>query len=221
MDSIEKWKPQQILLLEYLIENPSATRAEMSETAGVSIGTVANWLKEPIFIEAFYDRYMIVFGSKLPAVLNSMVREALEGNVQAGRLVLEHSGKLVKNVHIKHESPFEKFIASESVRDVTDAQFDEVISEEITKEDFKELPERNKENDSPHKRVMKETKRIKSVRKHEKSKKRQRDNYELRQRAEKVGLNPLTGGRPTKYDRKRWLKELEKREANLHPSPQT
>ena len=174
MDSIEKWKPQQILLLEYLIENPSATRAEMAEVSDVSIGTIANWLKEPIFVEAFYDKYMIAFGSKLPAVLNSMVREALEGNVQAGRLVLEHSGKLVKNVHIKHESPFEKFIASESVRDVTDAQFDEVISEEITKEDFKELPERNKENDSPHKRVMKETKRIKSVRKHEKSKKRQK-----------------------------------------------
>ena len=138
MDSIEKWKPQQILLLEYLIENPSATRAEMAEVSDVSIGTIANWLKEPIFVEAFYDKYMIAFGSKLPAVLNSMVREALEGNVQAGRLVLEHSGKLVKNVHIKHESPFEKFIASESIKDITDAEFDEAIMEEIVKEDFKD-----------------------------------------------------------------------------------
>ena len=225
MDSIENWKPQQILLLEYLIENPSATRAEMAEVSDVSIGTIANWLKEPIFVEAFYDKYMIAFGSKLPAVLNSMVREALEGNVQAGRLVLEHSGKLVKNVHIKHESPFEKFIASESIKDITDAEFDEAIMEEIVKEDFKddftELPERNEENNSPHKRALGETKRIKKVREHEKSKKRQRDNYELRQRAEKVGLKPMTGGRPTKYDRKRWLKEREKRETNLHPSPQT
>ena len=217
MDSIEKWKPQQVLLLEYLIENPSATRTEMAEASDVSIGTVANWLKEPVFVEAFYDRYMIVFGSKLPSVLNSMVREALEGNVQAGRLVLEHSGKLVKNVHIKHESPFEKFIAAESVKDTVDAEFKEVIAEEISKE----LPERNKENDSPHKRVMRETKRIKEVKEHEKSKKGQRDNYELRKRAERVGLKPLKRGRPTKYDRKIWMKELEKREANPLPNLQT
>ena len=196
-----------MLLLEYLIENPSATRTEMAEASDVSIGTVANWLKEPVFVEAFYDRYMISFGSKLPSVLNSMVREALEGNVQAGRLVLEHSGKLVKNVHIKHESPFEKFIAAESVKDTVDAEFKEVIAEEISKE----LPERNKENDSPHKRVMRETKRIKEVKEHEKSKKGQRDNYELRKRAERVGLKPLKRGRPTNYDRKRWMKELEKR----------
>ena len=189
----------------------------MAEASDVSIGTVANWLKEPVFVEAFYDRYMIVFGSKLPSVLNSMVREALEGNVQAGRLVLEHSGKLVKNVHIKHESPFEKFIAAESVKDTVDAEFKEVIAEEISKE----LPERNKENDSPHKRVMRETKRIKEVKEHEKSKKGQRDNYELRKRAERVGLKPLKRGRPTKYDRKIWMKELEKREANPLPNLQT
>ena len=29
-----------------------------------------------------------------------MIREAVEGNVQAGRLVLEHSGKLVKNINV-------------------------------------------------------------------------------------------------------------------------
>ena len=225
MSSIQQWKPNQILLLEYLIENPSATRNEMSEVAGVSVYKVSNWLKDPIFVEAFYDRYMISFGTKLPSVLDSMVREALEGNVQAGRLVLEHSGKLVKNVHIKHESPFEKFIAAESVKDITDAEFDEAIVEELVKEEikeeFKELPKRNKENDSPHKRLMKETKRIKSAKELELKNERQKKNYALRKRAERVGLKPLPGGRPNKYDRKRWLKELEKREANLHPSPQT
>ena len=197
----------------------------MSEVAGVSVYKVSNWLKDPIFVEAFYDRYMISFGTKLPSVLDSMVREALEGNVQAGRLVLEHSGKLVKNVHIKHESPFEKFIAAESVKDITDAEFDEAIVEELVKEEikeeFKELPKRNKENDSPHKRLMKETKRIKSAKELELKNERQKKNYALRKRAERVGLKPLKRGRPTKYDRKRWMKELEKREANPLPSFQT
>ena len=217
MDSIEKWKPKQVLLIEHLIENPSSTIKESARVLKTRRQTISNWMKDPVFVEAFYDRYMIVFGSKLPSVLNSMVREALEGNVQAGRLVLEHSGKLVKNVHIKHESPFEKFIAAESVKDTVDAEFKEVIAEEISKE----LPERNKENDSPHKRVMRETKRIKEVKEHEKSKKGQRDNYELRKRAERVGLKPLKRGRPTKYDRKIWMKELEKREANPLPNLQT
>ena len=217
MDSIEKWKPQQILLLEYLIENPSATRKEMAEVSQCGIGKIGAWLKDPIFVEAFYDRYMIAFGSKLPSVLNAMVREALEGNVQAGRLVLEHSGKLVKNVHIKHESPFEKFIAAEIVNDTVDAEFKEVIAEEVSRS----LPERNKENDSPQKRIAKETKRMREIRRRKRINEKQRENHKLRRRAEKVGLNPLKGGRPTKYDRKRWLQELERREANPLPNPQT
>tara|TARA_Y100000310_G_C20611984_1_gene778487 strand:- start:546 stop:1211 length:666 start_codon:yes stop_codon:yes gene_type:complete len=221
MNKVQKWKSQQILLIEYLIENPGATRAEMAEISDVTKGTVVGWLKDPVFVEAFYDRYMVSFGAKLPSVLNAMVREALEGNVQAGRLVLEHSGKLVKNVHIKHESPFEKFIAAEVMNDATDAEFSDVICEEITKEDFKSLPERNPKNSSPRKRVLHEAKRVKNIKKHESDKKRQRENYELRTRAKKVGLEPLRGGRPNKYIRKRWLKELEKREASLRPSPQT
>ena len=217
MDSIEKWKPQQILLLEYLIENPSATRKDMAEVSQCGVDKIGTWLKDPIFVEAFYDRYMIAFGSKLPSVLNSMVREALEGNVQAGRLVLEHSGKLVKNVHIKHESPFEKFIAAEIVNDTVDAEFKEVIAEEVSRS----LPERNKENDSPQKRIAKETKRMREIRRRKRINEKQRENHRLRRRAEKVGLNPLKGGRPSKYDRKRWLQELEKREANPLPNPQT
>ncbi len=217
MDSIEKWKPQQILLLEYLIENPSATRKDMAEVSQCGVDKIGTWLKDPIFVEAFYDRYMIAFGSKLPSVLNSMVREALEGNVQAGRLVLEHSGKLVKNVHIKHESPFEKFIAAEIVNDTVDAEFKEVIAEEVSRS----LPERNKENDSPQKRIAKETKRMREIRRRKRINEKQRENHKLRRRAEKVGLNPLKGGRPSKYDRRRWLQELERREANPLPNPQT
>ena len=217
MDSIEKWKPQQILLLEYLIENPSATRKDMAEVSQCGVDKIGTWLKDPIFVEAFYDRYMIAFGSKLPAVLNAMVREALEGNVQAGRLVLEHSGKLVKNVHIKHESPFEKFIAAEIVNDTVDAEFKEVIAEEVSRS----LPERNKENDSPQKRIAKETKRMREIRRRKRINEKQRENHKLRRRAEKVGLNPLKGGRPSKYDRRRWLQELERREANPLPNPQT
>ena len=50
------------------------------------------------------------FDSKLPSILDAMVREAQAGNVQAGRLILEHSGKLVKNVVNVTISPYEMFL---------------------------------------------------------------------------------------------------------------
>ena len=106
---LAKWKPQKVLALEYLIENPTAPQGEIAVHAGVSQGTISNWYKDPGFVETFYDRYMVTYNSKLPSVLEAMVKEAQTGNVQAGRLVLEHSGKLQKNIVIKHESPFERF----------------------------------------------------------------------------------------------------------------
>ncbi len=78
---------------------------------------------------------MTKFGSQLPLVLESMIREAVSGNVQAGRLVLEHSGKLVKNVHVQVDSPFEKFLKSE-------VEFDEVEVIDAEEINLKELPER-------------------------------------------------------------------------------
>jgi len=48
-----------------------------------------------------------------------MIREAEAGNVQAGRLVLEHSGKLIKRVEVaNHQSPFEKFLNAEIAENV-------------------------------------------------------------------------------------------------------
>ena len=76
---------------------------------------------------------MIECGGELPAVLNAMVREAKSGNVQAGRLVLEHSGKLVKNINVTIDSPFEKFLKgmenAEVVEDVDVAE--EEVEEEV------------------------------------------------------------------------------------------
>ena len=106
---ITKWKPQKVIALEFLIDNPTAPQHEVATHAGVSQGTISNWYKDPGFVETFYDRYMVTYNSKLPSVLDAMVKEAQLGNVQAERLVLEHSGKLQKNIVIKHESPFERF----------------------------------------------------------------------------------------------------------------
>ena len=90
------WKPSKVRAIELLVNEPNARIKDVAEESGVSSVTIHKWLKDPEFVEVFYQKYMISFGSRLPSVLNSMIREAEAGNVQAGRLVLEHSGKLIK-----------------------------------------------------------------------------------------------------------------------------
>jgi hypothetical protein len=133
-------------------------------------------------------------------VLNSMIREAVEGNVMAGRLVLEHSGKLIKNINVTVDSPFEKFLKAKEIdADVIDAESEEVQTI------IENLPERNPENDTPKKRNKKEAKKI-SYAKNKKQNKAKR--YALLQRAKKVGLKPLPAKRPTHSERRKWLEKL-------------
>jgi len=153
-------------------------------------------------------------------VLNSMIREAIEGNVQAGRLVLEHSGKLVKNINVTVDSPFEKFLKAEQIdaEDILDAESEEVA------EIIETLPERNPENDKPKKRQIKEKKaveRIKEGKPPSRQKKREdrANRYALLQRAKKVGLEPLPSRRPTASEKRKWLEklaELEAKQSHTH-----
>ena len=57
------------------------------------------------------------------------MREALAGNTSAGRLVLEHSGKLHKNIHITISSPFEQYLESQQGRQLEPSK--EVIEAEV------------------------------------------------------------------------------------------
>jgi len=106
-----KWKPEKSIAIDMLVSSPESSIQAVADKAGVTTNTIRNWFKDPEFVEVYYQKYMVTFGARLPNVLNSMVREAEAGNVQAGRLVLEHSGKLIKRVEVNnHQSPFEKFL---------------------------------------------------------------------------------------------------------------
>lgn len=72
--------------------------------------------------------------------------------MQAGRLILEHSGKLVKNINVTVDSPFEKFMKKIEVADVVDGEIEDVVVTEIIDEipeevvEISTLPERKVEN---------------------------------------------------------------------------
>ena len=204
-----KKNPAKTLAAELLALNPHLTIQKVAKQVGVTERTVHLWKQDPNFVEAIYDRYMLEFGIEIPAVLNAMVREAKEGNVQAGRLVLEHSGKLVKNVNVTIDSPFEKFLKGAQVAEVvSDEDIIDVASEVVTEDES--LPERNTEDQ--RKREVREKKiTIKEIKKEETRTKynaKQKEWYKWRKRAKKVGIAPLKGRRPTPGQRKEWQKSI-------------
>jgi len=216
MSNIELKKANQMAAIELMIHNPELNKTELANELNMTPQTIHNWFADDRFIDMYYKRYMISFNAKLPMVLNSMVREAVEGNVQAGRLVLEHSGKLVKNINVTVDSPFEKFLKAV---EIDDAEIIDAESEEI-KEVIDTLPKRNPVNDKPLKRKQDEKKAVESIKKGKKPYRQKRredraNRYALLQRAKKVGLDPLPAKRPTNTERRRWLEELIEREESM------
>ena len=211
MSNITKFKPKQLLCIEHYCSNPMLTQNDLAKLCDVNVKTIQSWLNSPSFIDAIYNRYMEVSGIELPKVIQSMLREAQEGNVQAGRLILEHYGKLERKLKIEIDSPWDKFMKAESAEfidvDVEDSSFTQVSDDSI------DLPVRNPINDSPKKRKKKEDDRIllktREFVKKEKERSYQHSAYELRKRANDVGLELLPAGRHSKGRRKEWLSELE------------
>jgi hypothetical protein len=220
MSNIELKKANQMAAIDLMIHNPDLNKKQLAEQINVSHRTIQSWFADDRFVDMYYKKYMVSFNAKLPMVLNSMIREAVEGNVQAGRLVLEHSGKLVKNINVTVDSPFEKFLKAEQIdaEDILDAESEEVA------EIIETLPERNPENDKPKKRQIKEKKaveRIKEGKPPSRQKKREdrANRYALLQRAKKVGLEPLPSRRPTASEKRKWLEklaELEAKQSHTH-----
>tara|TARA_R100000664_G_scaffold26251_1_gene36429 strand:- start:1409 stop:2062 length:654 start_codon:yes stop_codon:yes gene_type:complete len=191
--------------IEMYALQPDVTADEVAKELGVSRNLIYIWRKNPKFVDAIYDRYMIKFGGELPAVLQAMIREAKAGNVQAGRLILEHSGKLVKNVNVTIDSPYEKFLKSEKAEfEVVDAEVEEIV--DSIPDINVDLPERKVEDQ--RKRVTKEKKKLMTAKQKEERKRKRREWYRWNARAEKAGIEPLPARRPTPAQRKAWEQQI-------------
>jgi hypothetical protein len=226
-DLLKKSNLKKLRAIELLGTQPNMTYTQVCKELDISSNTLKVWREDVAFVEAVYEKYMVTFNSKLPDVLEAMIREAKEGNVQAARLVMDVAGKIVKRVNVKIQAPFQQFLdASEG--EVVDIDFDD-MDEEIKGVGYtpneiinsipvsENLPERNKSNDKPQNRIIKEKKRIAKIKKNPKSIKKKKDQYNswyhIRTRAKKVGLAPLPPGKPTKTQRAEWIKELERLES--------
>ena len=215
-------------VIETYCKSPHISMKELAINSNIAYPTLMKWMHDPVFIDQIYKRYMEVAGIELPNVISAMIREAKTGNVQAGRLVLEHFGKLENKIKIQVESPFEKFVKAKEIQ----AEEAEYIEEDDTemdsdnrdfinklyvesKDTISTLPKRDTE--SKTKREAREKQQIEYQTQKEIKKARYSSNsqtrYQLRKRAKAVGL-PLmtTSGRPLKSEREEWLRELERLE---------
>ena len=109
-DLLKTSNRKKLIAIEVLGTQPDVTNKDLCEELGITTTTLAEWKKDIAFVEAVYEKYMITFNSKLPAVLEAMIREAKEGNVQAGRLVMDVAGKIVKRVNVKIQAPFQQWL---------------------------------------------------------------------------------------------------------------
>ena len=207
MNKLQKYDQIKKVAVEHFATNPSITVKDLALELGINERTIVVWRTDPNFMDAVYERYMVLFGGELPSVLNAMIREAKSGNVQAGRLVLEHSGKLVKNINVTVDSPFEKYLKSVDIEDVEDAEIIEAM-EDIPI--IESLPERDDEN--PDVRNKRENKQIDEALKKEQYSQKRKEWYKWNKRAKAVGVEPLSARRPTKGQRKTWEDKIIKRE---------
>jgi len=203
--------------VEIYATEPEVTHQQVADKLGINFKTLMKIRRDPNFWAKVYDHYMVTFEGDVVNVLKATVREATAGNVQAQRLVLEHSGKLQKNINITIDSPFEKWMAKlEGGVEITDAEVVEDMPE------FSELPPRTADN-SPFKAKEELNKLQNSVNKAKVSKNRnelRREQYKWVKRAEAVGVKLLSAKRPTPGQKKAWQEKIIAKEKQASVSQQ-
>ena len=207
--------PAKFAAIQLLALNHKITIQQVADKLGVSKSKVKRWRDDPEFHTEIYNCYMQKYDSKIPEVLDAMFDEACNGNVQAARLVLEQGGKLVKNIINVSISPYEMFlnkvVSSDSDKEIIEAA---AVSKSLDI-DYEEVKEEGKKEEvSQKKRTRYENKRIKTIEDKAGYNEKQREWYKWRKRAEKVGVPPLKGRRPTPAQRKNWEKQIIEAEYN-------
>ena len=170
---------------------PNVKHQDVADKLGIDKKTLLKLRKNPDFWVDVYNHYMVAFEGEIPDVLRAMIREAKHGNVQASRLIMEHSGKLQKHLNITISSPFERWLASSGQKQVEQA---EIVTDE--------LPPRTADNSANQ--SEEDFKKINKELKKNEWNKRRRELYEWNVRAKAVGIKPLPSRRPTKGQRAKW-----------------
>ena len=165
---------------------PNVQHNFVADELGISYKTLLKLRKDADFWKKVWDTYLVTYEADVLDVCRAMVREALAGNTSAGRLVLEHSGKLHKNIHITISSPFEKYLESQERKQLEPSK--EIIEAEVVPVEIQQ----------EFNHIDSELEKKKAVLE------KRRELYSWSRRAEAVGIAPMPPKRPTKGQRLDW-----------------
>jgi len=165
---------------------PNVQHNFVADELGISYKTLLKLRKDADFWKKVWDTYLVTYEADVLDVCRAMVREALAGNTSAGRLVLEHSGKLHKNIHITISSPFEKYLESQERKQLEPSK--EIIEAEVVPVEIQQ----------EFQQIDRELIKKKAVLE------KRRELYSWSRRAEAVGIAPMPPKRPTKGQRLEW-----------------
>ena len=165
---------------------PNVQHNFVADELGISYKTLLKLRKDADFWKKVWDTYLVTYEADVLDVCRAMVREALAGNTSAGRLVLEHSGKLHKNIHITISSPFEKYLESQERKQLEPSK--EIIEAEVVPMEIQQ----------EYQQIDRELEKKKAVLE------KRRELYSWSRRAEAVGIAPMPPKRPTKGQRLDW-----------------
>ena len=98
--------------IDLFASNPDIEIKKVAELLNVHRKTIENWRKDNNFHEAVLTKFNIQLNGRLGNTLLALEREALAGNVNAIKLLLEYSGKYQKNVAITVLAPYEQWLNS-------------------------------------------------------------------------------------------------------------
>ena len=182
---------------------PNVQHKDVADELGINYKTLLKLRKDADFWKKVWDTYLVTYEADVLDVCRSMVREALAGNTSAGRLVLEHSGKLQKNINITISSPFERWLANEEKKQLEPSKEINCIDAEIVPEAIQQ------EFNHIDKQLIKKKKWLQ----------RRKELHSWYKRAEAVGIAPLPAKRPTKGQRLAWemsIIQAEEEQANTN-----
>ena len=182
---------------------PNVSHSSVAEQLGISSKTLLKLRKNADFWDKVYKAYLIEYESEMPDVLRALIRESKAGNVQAIRLVLEHTNRLQKHINIRISSPFEQWLAQSGNNQIEEA--DIVVGE------LPPLPPRTADN-TPEKVQNDFIKLDKELKKKQEWNERRRQLHRWNQRAKVCGIEPLPARRPTPGQRKEWEDSIVKAE---------
>lgn len=165
---------------------PNVQHNFVADELGISYKTLLKLRKDADFWKKVWDTYLVTYEADVLDVCRAMVREALAGNTSAGRLVLEHSGKLHKNIHITISSPFEQYLESQQGKQLEPSK--EIIEAEVVPVEIQQ----------EFNHIDSELLKKKAVLE------KRRELYSWSRRAEAVGIAPMPPRRPTKGQRLDW-----------------